>query len=76
MASQDHSSNKPPANGGASKEAMRSPDWAGGLKQLYNSVVEEPLPDAFKDLLDRLDDGAMPLPDGDKSTGGASGNAA
>jgi len=27
-----------------------------GLKQLYDSVVDEPLPDAFKDLLSRLDD--------------------
>jgi len=35
------------------------PDWADGLRQLYDSVVDEPLPDAFKDLLDRLDeDGA------------------
>ena len=34
----------------------KSPDWADGLKQLYDSVVEEPLPDAFKDLLDKLDD--------------------
>jgi hypothetical protein len=25
------------------------------LKQLYDSVLEEPLPDAFKDLLSRLD---------------------
>ncbi|MEO0590852.1 MAG: NepR family anti-sigma factor [Pseudomonadota bacterium] len=32
------------------------PDWADGLRQLYDSVVDEPLPDAFKDLLDRLDD--------------------
>ena len=33
------------------------PEWAGGLRQLYNSVVEEPLPDSFKDLLAKLDDG-------------------
>jgi len=33
-----------------------SPDWADGLRQLYDSVVDEPLPDAFKDLLDRLDE--------------------
>lgn len=32
-----------------------APEWANGLKQLYDSVVEEDLPDAFKDLLDRLD---------------------
>jgi hypothetical protein len=33
----------------------RPPEWADGLKQLYDSVVEEALPDSFKDLLDRLD---------------------
>lgn len=33
----------------------RVPEWAGGLKQLYDSVVEEALPDSFKELLDRLD---------------------
>lgn len=45
----------------------KSPDWADGLKQLYDSVVEEPIPDAFKDLLDKLDDDA---PD-DANGGGA-----
>ena len=34
-----------------------SPDWTSGLKRLYDNVVEEPLPDAFKDLLAKLDDG-------------------
>lgn len=33
-----------------------SPDWASGLKHLYDSVIEEPIPDAFKDLLSKLDD--------------------
>lgn len=33
------------------------PDWAGGLRKLYNSVVDEPLPDSFKDLLKKLDGG-------------------
>lgn len=37
----------------------RPPEWADGLKQLYDSVVEEALPDSFKDLLDQLD--AIPL---------------
>lgn len=32
------------------------PEWANGLRQLYDSVVEEPLPDSFKDLLAQLDD--------------------
>jgi hypothetical protein len=53
----------------------RAPEWADGLKQLYDSVVEEDLPDAFKDLLEQLgtsgpaagsnDNGAPPQsPDG------------
>jgi hypothetical protein len=32
------------------------PDWTDGLKRLYDSVVEEPLPDSFKQLLSRLDE--------------------
>ena len=43
----------PPAPSGASDKA-KDPDWANGLKQLYDSVVEEPLPDSFQDLLDQL----------------------
>lgn len=35
--------------------ADNPPAWANGLKQLYDDVVEEPLPDAFKDLLAQLD---------------------
>ncbi len=31
------------------------PDWANGLRQLYDNVVAEPLPDAFADLLSKLD---------------------
>ncbi|GMM92598.1 NepR family anti-sigma factor [Qipengyuania sp. MTN3-11] len=31
------------------------PGWANGLKQLYDSVVDEDLPDTFKDLLSQLD---------------------
>jgi hypothetical protein len=41
----------PPAGG-----KPRDPEWAAGLKRLYNSVVEEPLPDAFTDLLKKLDE--------------------
>lgn len=33
----------------------RDPEWAAGLKRLYDAVVEEPLPDSFKDLLSKLD---------------------
>ena len=32
------------------------PGWAAGLRKLYNSVVEEPLPDSFDDLLKQLDE--------------------
>lgn len=35
---------------------MAKPDWANGLRRLYDSVVEEPLPDSFMDLLSKLDD--------------------
>lgn len=37
------------------KKAGKRPDWASGLRQLYDSVVEEPLPDSFNDLLSKLD---------------------
>jgi len=42
---------------GRKKTKQRGPEWATGLKQLYDSVIEEPIPDAFKDLLSKLDDG-------------------
>jgi len=31
------------------------PGWASGLRQLYDAVVEEPLPDSFNDLIAKLD---------------------
>lgn len=31
-------------------------EWASGLRQLYDSVVEEPLPDSFRDILAQLDE--------------------
>ena len=37
---------------------VHKPDWATGLKQFYDSVVDEPLPDELADLLARFDDGA------------------
>ncbi len=43
----------------AGQEAKTSegqqPEWANGLRRLYDSVVEEELPDSFKDLLSQLD---------------------
>ena len=32
------------------------PGWTNGLRQLYDRVVDEDLPDSFNDLLARLDD--------------------
>jgi hypothetical protein len=46
-----------PVKGKKRNTRQRGPDWASGLKQLYDSVIEEPIPDAFKDLLSKLDDG-------------------
>jgi len=43
------------ASGKAAPKAAK-PEWTNGLRQLYDSVVDEPLPDSFKDLLAKLDD--------------------
>lgn len=40
---------------GAAADGRGEPGWASGLKQLYESVVDEDLPDTFKDLLAQLD---------------------
>ncbi len=32
------------------------PLWANGLRQLYDAVLDEPLPDAFRELLAKLDE--------------------
>ena len=43
------------SGGGDGSPRRRPPEWADGLKQLYDQVVEEALPDSFKDLIARLD---------------------
>lgn len=55
MSSEISSGNPSPERAKGASAAAR-PDWADGLRQLYDSVVDEPLPDTFKDLLDRLDE--------------------
>lgn len=45
-----------PRRGGGGK--VKSPEWAAGLRHLYDSVVDEPLPDSFAQLLEQLDDDA------------------
>ena len=55
MASRNH--NEDGSTGaGRAKRGEGSPAWADGLKQLYDSVVDEPLPDTFKDLLAQFDE--------------------
>jgi hypothetical protein len=41
----------------AAKARAPQPEWTKGLKRLYNSVVEEPLPDSFADLIAKLESG-------------------
>jgi hypothetical protein len=43
-----------PGRSSKSGEA-KEPGWAESLRQLYNSVVHEPLPDSFEELLRKLD---------------------
>ncbi|WP_271079542.1 NepR family anti-sigma factor [Aurantiacibacter sp. MUD61] len=44
------SSEKPDAS------KQMGPEWTSGLKRFYDSVLDEPLPDSFKDLLSKLDE--------------------
>ena len=40
-----------------SSRNVELPGWTTGLRQLYDRVVDEDLPDSFRDLLARLDEG-------------------
>ena len=46
-----------PANGKPKRPSTRQdmPGWTNGLRRLYDEVVDEELPDSFRDLLSRLD---------------------
>lgn len=52
--SKDNNKMKTMPNGRQSRK-QKDPEWASGLRRLYDSVVEEPLPDSFMDLLNQLD---------------------
>ncbi len=39
-----------------SRAESADPDWTHGLRRLYDSVLEEPLPKNFEALLSKLDD--------------------
>jgi hypothetical protein len=43
-------------------QLAEKPGWIHGLRQLYDSTVNEPLPPSFEELLRKLDEG-----DGSKS---------
>ena len=47
-----------PAKPGETKDAnpMSEPQWADSLRNMYDSVVDEPIPDSFKDLLAQFDE--------------------
>lgn len=47
------------------EKPMGQPQWADSLRNLYDSVVDEPIPDSFKDLLAQLDE-----PKNDDAAGG------
>lgn len=53
--SRDSSGPNPGSRPGGSGKTKKQPDWAQGLQKLYSSVVDEPLPDMFQDLLRKLD---------------------
>ena len=40
----------------SSRKPVKRPDWTDGLRRLYDSIIDEPLPQSFADLLKRLDD--------------------
>ena len=45
-----------PASKAASSPRPPAPEWAEALRDLYQGVVEEPLPPALADLIARLDE--------------------
>lgn len=47
---------KPAGQAPAAKRRDRQPGWVQGLRQIYNSVLEEPLPPSFDSLLKKLDE--------------------
>jgi Anti-sigma factor NepR len=49
-----HDRNGPP-DGKKPRLKSEKPGWADGLRTMYNSVLDEPLPDSFSDLLRKLD---------------------
>lgn len=47
---------KPNGTAPSPQRRERQPGWIQGLRQIYNSVLNEPLPPSFDSLLKKLDD--------------------
>lgn len=45
----------PSAKAKRTSAQQEMPGWTNGLRRLYDQVVDEDLPDSFRDLLARLD---------------------
>jgi hypothetical protein len=58
MMAKDETRKKKMSSPASSRSRTTTPDWSKGLRQLYDSVVDEPLPDTFSDLLSKLDSGS------------------
>lgn len=46
----------------AKKARAAKPGWVHGLRQLYDSTLNEPLPPSFEELLRKLDQGGDSAP--------------
>ena len=44
-----------PEQSTTSPKPAEMPGWAAGLRRLYDSVVDEEIPDNFRDLISKLD---------------------
>ena len=71
MATEKKSETDPSSSEGekTSDRENEAPAWAEGLKELYDSVVDEPLPDSFLELLEKFDEEPVAKDDDPKSTG-------
>ena len=62
---------KPPMRSAQRAGKRSRPEWADGLRQIYDSVLNEPLPDSFTELLAKLDAQPQIPPESGPDEGGA-----
>ena len=58
MMAKEERRKKKMSSSASSHSRATTPNWSKGLRQLYDSVVDEPLPDSFSELLSKLDSGS------------------